>query len=112
MSAAAEKTSVTSEFDIFAHRHIQTSVIGTIQTAYKPSAPVDLNDLEFYIPADNDTYIDLDMKLYVRGKLISGLGKEVDYTNATGMVNNFFHSLFSQCNVTLNGVTSMQAIEH
>ena len=30
----------------------------------------------------------------------------------TAVTNNFLHSLFSQCNVTLNGVTTTQASEH
>ena len=42
---------------------MQTSVLGTTDVAYKPIALVDQNDLEFLIPADNDTYIDLDIKL-------------------------------------------------
>ena len=55
-----EIASVNSEFDIFAHR--------SIQIAYKPIAPVEGNDLEFFIPANNVTYIDIDIKLYVLGK--------------------------------------------
>jgi len=110
--SAVEIASVSSEFDIFTHRPIQTSVLGTIQTAYRPIAPVDQNDLEFCIPADNDTYIDLDIKLYVRGKLISASGKDVDFTDLTAVTNNFLHSLFSQGNVTLNGVTITQASDH
>jgi len=110
MSAAADIASVSSEFDIFAHRPIHKSVFGTIETAYKPIAPVDRNDLDFFIPADNDTYIDLDIKLYVRGKLTSASGKDVDFTDLTGVTNNFLHFLFSQCNVTVNGVTIIALI--
>jgi len=36
---AAEKASFSSEFDIYAHRTIQTSVLGAIETAYNPIAP-------------------------------------------------------------------------
>jgi len=57
MSAAAVIASVSSEFDIFAHSPIQTSVIATTEVAYKPIAHVDLNDLEFIITAVNDTYM-------------------------------------------------------
>jgi hypothetical protein len=112
MSTATAIASVSSEFNIFAHRPIQSSVLGTIQTAYKPIASVDKNDLEFLIPADSDTYIDLDIKLYVRGKLISSTGKDVDYRDHTGVTNNFLHSLFSQCNVRLNDVNVTLASEH
>jgi len=111
ISAAAKIASVISEFDIFAHRPVQTSVLVTIETAYIPIAPVEKNDLEFFIPADNNTYIDLDIKVYDRSKLFSGSGKDVDFTDLTGLKNNFLHSLFSQSNVTLNGVTITQAIE-
>ena len=66
-AAAAEIATVSSEFEIFAHTSIQTCVLGTTEATYKPIAPVDQNYLEFLIPADSDTYIDIDIKLYVRG---------------------------------------------
>jgi len=55
--SAAEIASISSEFDIFVHKPVQTPVLGTIETAYKPIAPVDQNVLEFLIPADKDNYI-------------------------------------------------------
>jgi len=64
--SAAEIASVSSEFDIFAHKPVQTSVLGTIETAYKPIVPVEQNDLEFLIPSNKDNYIRLDILLYVR----------------------------------------------
>ena len=48
----------------------------------------------------------------MRGKLITASGKEVEFSDHTGVTNNFLHSLFSQCNVTLNGLTITQASEH
>ena len=69
------------------------------------------SDLEFLIPDHLDTYIDLDIKLYIRGKLISGDGKDLDATDLRAVTNNFLHSLFSQCSVTLNGVFKTQASE-
>jgi hypothetical protein len=62
----SEVTSISSQFDIFMHRHIQTAVQGTVETVYKPLVPVEQNLLEFLIPGDSDTYIDLYIKLYVR----------------------------------------------
>ena len=76
--STADILTVSSEFDIFAHKPIQTSVLETIETVYKRIAPVEQSDLEFLIPADTDTYIDLDIKLYVRSKLVSGEGKDLD----------------------------------
>ena len=45
----------------FMHRPIQTVVLWTLQTVYKPLAPVEQNYLEFLIPGNTDTYIDLDI---------------------------------------------------
>jgi len=64
------------------------------------------------MPADNDAYIDLDIKLYVRGKLFSASGNEVDFTDLKAVTKNFLNSLFCQCDVTLNGITIAQASEH
>ena len=61
----SEVTSISSEFDIFLHRPIQTAVLGSVETVYKPLAPVEQNYLEFLIPGDTDSYIDLDINIYV-----------------------------------------------
>ena len=83
--SAAEVASISSEFDIFAHKPVQTSVLGTIETAYKHIAPVEQNDLEFLIPGDKDNYIRLDIQLYVWGKLVSSSGINVDVSDHTGV---------------------------
>jgi len=54
---------VSSEFDIFAHKPVQSAILGTDVIHYKPIATVDQNDLEFLIPSDTETYIDQDIKL-------------------------------------------------
>jgi hypothetical protein len=59
-----ENLSISSEFDVFSRKPTQTSVLETIETVYKPIASVEQSDLEFLIPGDLDTYIDLDIKLY------------------------------------------------
>ena len=41
---------VSTEFDIFATKPTQSSILGTAKTRYKPIAPVDQSDLEFVIP--------------------------------------------------------------
>ena len=46
--STTEIASVISEFEIFAHKPVQTSVLGTIETAYNAIACVDLNDLEIF----------------------------------------------------------------
>ena len=110
--SGAKVASVSSEVDIFVNRPIQTAVLGTVETAYKPLAPVEQNDLEFVIHGDSDTYIELNIKFYVRGKLVSSSGQDLDMTDTTAMTNNLLHSLFSRCTVTLNGVPVTQSHEH
>ena len=110
--SAAEVASISSEFDIFAHKPVQTSVLGTIETAYKPVAPVEQNVLEFLIPGDKDNYIRLDIQLYVRGKLVSSFGNNVDVSDHTGVANNLLHSLFNHSTVVLNGTAITQSNEY
>ena len=56
--SGAEIAFVSSDFDIFAHRRIQTCVLGTVVNLYKPIDPVDPKDLEFFIPSDKYTFLD------------------------------------------------------
>jgi len=102
---------VTTEFDIFAHKPVQTAILKTNGVHHKPIATVDQNNLEFFIPGDNETYIDLDIKLFVKGKLIGADGKDLDTSDFTAGTNNFLHSLFSQCSISLNGVNISPASE-
>jgi hypothetical protein len=106
----AEVTSVRSDFDIFIHRTIQTAVLGTVESVYKPLYPVEQNDLELVKPCDSDTHNEFNIKLYVRGKLISSSGKDVDLTDTTAVTNNLPRSLFSQCTVMQNGVLVTRAL--
>jgi hypothetical protein len=102
---AAKAVYVSYEFDIFADRPLQTSTLNTVEIPYKPIASVDQSDLEFMIPENNDTYIELNMQLYVKGQLIMVDGTELEENDHTAAVNNFLHSLFSQCNISLNVVS-------
>ena len=103
--------SLSSKFDIFAPKPVQASVIETTEVSYKPIASVDQSDLELMIPSYSDTYIDLNIRLYVRGKLTKNDGTALGNTDFTAVNNNFLHSLFSQCSIALNGVTITQAAE-
>jgi hypothetical protein len=107
---AAEVLSVSSEFDIFAQKPVQTSVQETIETIFRPIALVDQSDLAFLIPAEHDTYIDLNIKLYVSGKLTTADGTDLDSTDFTATANNLLHSLFTQCSITLNGTTGTPSL--
>jgi hypothetical protein len=102
---------VSTEFDVFAQKPVQEAVLEKTETEYKPIASVDMCDLEFLIPADNDTYLDLYIKLFVRGKLTKGDGTDLDATDYTAGTNNFLRSLFSQCNISLNRISVTPASE-
>ena len=47
---------ISSEFDIFVKKPIQSAILDTHVVRYKPIATVDQNDLEFLVPGDNETY--------------------------------------------------------
>jgi len=69
---------ISSEFDIFVRKPIQSAILDTHVVRYKPIATVDQNDLEFLIPGDNETYIALDIKLFVKGRLLGADGRDLD----------------------------------
>ena len=102
---------VGTEFDIFAPKPIQSAVLETTDTVYKPLASLNQDDLEFFIPADPETYIDLDIKVFVKGQLLKPDGTVVDNTDFTAGTNNFLHSLFSQCSISLNGTPITHATD-
>ena len=52
---------VSTEFDIFAQKPLQTAILETHVVHYKPFAMVDQKDLEFLITGDTETYIDQDI---------------------------------------------------
>jgi hypothetical protein len=52
-------------------------------------------------PSLTHTYIDIEIKFYVRGKLVASSGKDMYLTDTTAVTNNHVHSVFSQCTVTL-----------
>jgi hypothetical protein len=88
---------MSTEFEVFAHK----TVMETTEAEYKPIASVDMSDLKFVIAVDNDKYLDLDIKIFVRGKLVKWDGTHLDATDFTAGTNNFPHSLFSQCNIPM-----------
>ena len=54
---SGETEFVSSEFDIFAPKPVQSAILETDVVHYKPIATVDQNDLEFLIPGDSETYL-------------------------------------------------------
>ena len=80
------------------------SVQETIETLCRPITSVDQNDLEFFIPAKNDS-IFLNFRLFIWGKLTTADGKDLEATDFTATTNNVLHSLFTECSITLNETT-------
>ena len=103
---------MSTEFDIFAPKPVQTSVLGTTEVPHKPLVGVDQSDLEFLVPAENDTYIDTDNKLFVRGKLNDANRADLNPSDFTGVTNNLLHSLFSQSTIVLNCETVTPAVDY
>ena len=81
----------------------------TNETIYRPIASVDQTNIEFMIPGDRDTYVDLDLKLFVKGKLQTEDNADLSETDYTAVVNNLLHSLFIQCTLYLNDIQITQA---
>ena len=66
-----------SELDLFLAKPVQTAILGIRDILYKSIASVNQTDLEFVIPGDNETHIDLNIKLYVHGKLTKMGGRNL-----------------------------------
>jgi len=86
---------VSTEFDIFARKPRQIAVEGTTETIYKPIASIDQTDIDFFIPGNSETYIDLDLKLLIKGKLMKEDNTQLTDTGYTAGINNLLHSLQS-----------------
>jgi len=109
---SAEPLFVSNEFDIFARKPVETWILETTATAYKPIALVDQSDLKFPIPADSETYIDPNIKLYIRGKLTKANGTILDDKDFAAVKNNFLHSLFSKRCISPNGVQLRRSLNY
>ena len=69
-----------------------------IDTIYKPIPSVEQSDLEFVIPDDPHIYLDLDIKLYVKGKLVKLDGTILD--NKHFMREQIISFIISSINAT------------
>jgi len=71
-----ETTVLSTAFDIFAPRPVQWSILGKNELPHNPVAGVNQSDLQFFVPAEKDTYIDTNIKLFVSGKLTDANGAD------------------------------------
>ena len=77
----------------------------TIENIFRPIDSVGRRDLEFLIPGEDDTFIDLNIRLYFRIKLTTINGKDLESIDFTATANNLLHSLYTQYSITLKGTT-------
>jgi hypothetical protein len=103
---------LNAKFDIFAPKFVQAGVQEIVEVTHIPIATMDQSDLEFTVPADSEFCIDSDIYIFVSGQVVSTDGKALDSTDHTSVTNNFLHSLFSQCSVTLNGTPITQSTQN
>jgi hypothetical protein len=88
---------------VFADRPVQTLTLNTVEIGNKPSTAIHQSDLEFTVPQNDERYLDPNMQLCIRGQFLGVNGVELYIKDYTAGVNNMLHSLFDQCNISLNG---------
>ena len=95
---------VKSELDLFAVPPTQTSIDEGQWIEHQPMTSLDSGGpIEFVVPETGDAYIDLaNTYLFVRAKIIRGVGTNRADDTPAAPVNNWLHSLFSQVDVNLN----------
>jgi len=99
---------VGSEFHVFIRKPVHYAVQATDVAIYKPISPVQQSGVEFLIPTDFVTYVDPEIKLYIRLKYTKADETALDETDHTAGINNFLNSLFSRSTIALNGVNITQ----
>ena len=95
---------VKSELDLFAVPPTQTSIDEGQWIEHQPMTSLDSGGpIEFVVPGTGDAYIDLaNTYLFVRAKIIRGVGTNIADDTPVAPINNWLHSLFSQVDVYLN----------
>jgi len=84
---------VGTDFEIFGRKPKQSSTVETNVTIYRPIASVDQTDIELVIPGGSDTYVDLDFKLFEKGKLQTEDNAELPETDYTAVIFYIRHSV-------------------
>ena len=99
---------VKSELDLFAVPPTQTSIDEGQWIEHQPMTSLDSGGpIEYVVPGTGDAYIDLaNTYLFVRAKIIRGVGTNLADDTRVAPINNWLHSLFSQVDVYLNSPAS------
>ena len=85
---AEEPSFPGTEFDLFSRTPKQDGCVETTETKHKPIASVDQTDIEILIPGDSDTYIDPNLILFIRGKLVNNDGSDLAETDNVAGIKN------------------------
>ena len=103
--------SVTSQLDLFSVPPTQTSLEDGFYTEYRPvSVLTSEGPIEFSITAESTNYIDLaNTLLYVRASVTTEAGADLAADIAIAPECNFLHTLWSQCDLYLNGTLVTQS---
>ena len=88
----ADVVSASTEFNIFSTRPVQISTLETTENLCKPIASLDQSDLEFLIPENHDTYIDLNIQLFIRGKLMKTDGTDLDEKSTRSWLTSYYNN--------------------
>jgi len=102
----------STEYDIFERKARQDGCLETTETIYMPIASVDQTDTEFLISGDSDTYIDPNIKLFIRGKLVKIDWTDLAETDYVAGVKNLLHFLFNQRTISQNETQITKAFEN
>ena len=94
----------SSQLDLFTVLPTQTSILAGTWDEYHPiSNLLDGSPIEFNVSGTPDEYIDLSQtKLHIKAKIFNADGTHLDADAQVAPANLFLHSLFSQCEVSLN----------
>lgn len=93
-----------SELDLFTVPPTQTSIEKGIFVEYPPVNSIsDDVPLEFFVASSPGEYLDLaQTQLYVQAKVVKGVDSGNLNSEKVGPVNLMLHSIFSQCDISLN----------
>jgi len=97
---------ITNSLDLFAVPPTQRSVEhGKYVDYHQVSMLAEGSPIEFEIPGAGEEYLDLcNCMLYVRLKVVKPNDNNLANDEKVGPVNTFLHSLFSQVEISLNGM--------
>lgn len=96
---------IRSELSLFDEPPFDVSLSNSFHAEHYPVNSVSdrTSPITFYIQGSDQHYLDFrESRLYVRGKIVHEDGKPMVKADIMAPINNFLHSMFSQCTIWLN----------